>query len=114
MKPIKIETERLLLRPLTADDLDAIHSLWTDADVRKYLWDDRVISREQAEEVITSSIESFEENCFGFWAVLPKDEESLIGFCGFRFFGDAREVEILYGLAPARWAGGSPPKPRTR
>jgi RimJ/RimL family protein N-acetyltransferase len=101
-----IETERLRLRPLAAEDLDALHQLWTDADVRKYLWDDRVISREQAEEVIASSIESFEANGYGFWAVLPKDEEAIIGFCGFRLFGDAREIEILYGLAPSRWGRG--------
>ena len=51
MKHIKIETERLRLRPLTANDLEDLHLLWTDADVRKYLWDDQVISREQAEEI---------------------------------------------------------------
>jgi [ribosomal protein S5]-alanine N-acetyltransferase len=106
MKLIKIETERLRLRPLTTNDLDDLHRLWTDADVRKYLWDDQVISKEQAEEVITSSIESFETNGFGFWAVLPKDEESLIGFCGFRFFGEAQEIEILYAVAPANWGQG--------
>ena len=94
------------MRPLTADDLDALHLLWTDADVRKYLWDDQVISKEQVEEVITNSIDSFETNGFGFWAVLPKDKESLIGFCGFRIFGDAQEIEILYGLAPADWGKG--------
>ena len=106
MKLIKIETERLRLRPLAADDLDALHLLWTDADVRKYLWDDQVISKAQAGEVITSSNESFNANGFGFWAVLPKDEESLIGFCGFRFFGDAQEIEILYGLSPVHWGQG--------
>ncbi len=94
------------MRPLTADDLDALHLLWTDADVRKYLWDDQVISRKEAEEVIKGSLESFEAHGFGFWAVLPKDKESLIGFCGFRFFGDAREIEILYGLSPAYWGQG--------
>ena len=106
MKHVKIETERLHLRPLSTDDLEALHLLWTDADVRKYLWDDQVISKEQAEEVITSSIESFDTNGFGFWAVLPKGEESLIGFCGFRFFGDDRDIEILYGLASAKWGQG--------
>lgn len=106
MELIKIETERLRLRPLNVNDLDDLHLLWTDADVRKYLWDDQVISREQAQEVVTSGIESFEAHGFGFWAVLPKDEESLIGFCGFRFFGAAQEIEILYGVAPASWGQG--------
>jgi len=35
-----IETERLLLRPLTADDLDAFHAIHAFADVVRYLYFD--------------------------------------------------------------------------
>ena len=106
MKPATIETERLRMRPWSMDDLDDLHRLWIDPDVRKYLWDDTVISREQAAAVIESSIESFKTHGFGLWSLFPKIGESLIGFCGFRFFGDAEEIEILYGVAPAYWGQG--------
>jgi hypothetical protein len=36
--------------PFASEDLDALHALWTDPDVRRYLWDDIVISRERAAE----------------------------------------------------------------
>jgi RimJ/RimL family protein N-acetyltransferase len=38
--------------------------------------------------------------------VFCKAEKPLIGFCGFRLFGEAREVELLYGIAPAEWGRG--------
>jgi ribosomal-protein-alanine N-acetyltransferase len=94
------------MRPFTLGDLDELHRLWTDPGVRKYLWDDTVISREQAEAVIASSIDSSASHGFGLWSVYPKDEAALIGFCGFRLFGEPQEVEILYGVAPSHWGQG--------
>ena len=57
-----IDTARLRLRPYRASDLDALHRLWTDAGVRRYLWDDRVIERDESEPVhsepmITSTVD---------------------------------------------------------
>jgi len=106
MKFTEIETSPLRLRPFTLDDVDDLHRLWIDPQVRKYLWDDIVITREQALSVVNGSIENFETHGFDMWGVLPKDREVLIGFCGFRFFGDPPEVEILFGIAPAYWGQG--------
>lgn len=106
MRPVEIQTERLRLRPFTAEDLDDLYRLWIDPGVRKYLWDDTEISRAQAMEVIASSLESFEAHGFGMWAVYPKDESELIGFCGLRLFGEPQEVEILYGISTERWGQG--------
>jgi len=39
-------------------------------------------------------------NGFGLWAVFFKEKTELIGFCGFRFFGEPPEIEILYSIAP--------------
>jgi len=45
-----LRTPRLVLVPFAPEDLDALHALWTDEHVRRYLWDDIVISRERATE----------------------------------------------------------------
>ncbi len=102
----RLETRRLRLRPYGVEDVDGLHRLWTDPEVKRYLWDDDVISRERAESVVRESIACFEAHSFGQWVVLPRRGETLIGFCGFRFFGDKREVELLYGIAPAYWGQG--------
>ena len=99
-------TGRLRLRPLVSDDLDVLHSLWTGPEVRAFLWDGAIISRERTAGVIASSEVDFATHGFGLWAVLPREEDTLIGFCGLRRFGEPPEVEILYGLFPMYWGRG--------
>lgn len=101
-----IETAHLWLRPATMDDLDALHVLWTDPDVRGYLWDDEVIPRSRAKDAVEDSARSFERHGFGLWVALEKSGEGLVGFCGLRYLDDAPEVEVLYGVAPSRWGRG--------
>ena len=99
-----IRTPRLLLRPCAPCDLDSLHRLWTDPEVRRYRWDDVVISRECAAEVLSGSIESFTKHNFGFWAVMPSEAFPLIGFCGFRMTDGS--PELLFGIAPEYWSRG--------
>ncbi len=69
-----IETAQLRLRPFRLEDLDALHRLWTEPEVRRYLWDGEVITRDRVESLIKISITSFEDHGFGLWAVLPREE----------------------------------------
>ena len=103
----EIATPRLLLRPLAPEDLDAVHRLWTDPDVRRYLWDGEEIPREKARTMIVRSMESFEEHGYGLWAAIDKGSGALIGFCGFWPSGeDGRGGELLYGIATQSWGEG--------
>jgi [ribosomal protein S5]-alanine N-acetyltransferase len=110
MNEVHLETARLLMRPFVLSDLDALHCMWTDPEVRRYLWDDKIISRETAREVIEGSLENFEQRGFGFWILSLKNDSQLIGFGGLRQFkleeSGADEIEILYGLAPNYWGRG--------
>lgn len=103
----QLETVRLSLRPFVAKDVDDLHQLWTDPDVRRYLWDNLTISRDQAEAEIIKSTESFNNRGFGCWSVFLKENDAaLIGFCGLRVFGTPDEIEILYGIHPSHWGKG--------
>jgi len=105
-----LESRRLSLLPFALTDLDYLHALWIEPEVRRYLWDDELIPRELAEEVIASSIASFAQHGFGFWKVVRRDSGRPAGFCGLRHFENevvgASEVEILYGLTAAEWGQG--------
>jgi RimJ/RimL family protein N-acetyltransferase len=104
--PETIDTSRLRLRPCTADDAGALHRLWTHPDVRRHLWDDEVISPARARATLAAGIASFADAGYGLWAVLPRDGDALIGFCGLRRVPATGDVELVYGLAPERWRGG--------
>jgi ribosomal-protein-alanine N-acetyltransferase len=101
-----IDTARLRLRPYRDSDVDALHRLWTDPDVRRYLWDDKVIAHDVAAETMRASMTSTAQHGFGHWAVCLSGHDELIGFCGLKFLDDIPEVELLYGLAPAYWHRG--------
>ena len=101
-----METERLVLRPFTATDLDALHALWTDPDVRRYLWDNRELSRDDTSEIIEKSIELHREEAAGLWAVERKGKPGLVGFGGYWYFGEPPQLQILFGLQPEHWGMG--------
>jgi [ribosomal protein S5]-alanine N-acetyltransferase len=101
----QLTTDRTVLRPLEESDISVMHALWTDAGVRKYLWDDAVISGEQAAEVIAASSGHFHRHQFGLWAVCERLTGDLVGFCGFRP-AESGEPELLYGLWPRYWGQG--------
>ncbi|MYG14759.1 MAG: GNAT family N-acetyltransferase, partial [Gammaproteobacteria bacterium] len=50
-----LQTKRLTLRPLAEADLSALHRFWTQPDVRRYLWDNEIISIERVAEIVASS-----------------------------------------------------------
>ena len=102
----QIRTQRLRLRPLRLGDLDDLYRLWVDRGVRRYLWDDHVISRDRARAEIERSMGSFERSGFGQWGVFRFRGRKLIGFCGLRHVGAMPEIELLYGLAPSCWGQG--------
>ena len=101
-----LETARLELAPWHIRDIDALHALWTDADVRRWLWDGEIISREQAESTVLASIREAEESGIGMWCVRLRGKNEVIGFCGFRSIEDTRDIELMYGFLPAHWRQG--------
>jgi ribosomal-protein-alanine N-acetyltransferase len=104
-----LESARLRLRPFRREQVADLHRLWTDPDVRRYLWDDRVISMAEAAEVVEAMLELDATHGLGMWALFRKEDgptADLIGFCGFRFVGDSTVVELLYGLLPSCWGQG--------
>ena len=101
-----LRTARLTLRPYSLDDIDALHALWIDADVRRYLWDNEAIPRERAEATIRGAVESAERDGIGQWVVCDAATNAVAGFCGFIRRDAGEDPELMYGLAPAFWGRG--------
>jgi ribosomal-protein-alanine N-acetyltransferase len=101
-----IRTERLTLMPFAPEDVDALHDLLTDGDVRRHLLDDAVVSRDWVEEEVVSSQARFLESGCGLWTMAERTQDHLVGFVGFRPFFDPPELQLLYGLRPSLWGRG--------
>lgn len=100
-----LATGRLTLRPATLDDLAALHAIFTDARVRRWLFDDRVVSEAAAREIVEASTASFAGRGFGQWVLLEPGRAELLGCAGL-FTADGVEIEILYAVHPAHWGRG--------
>jgi len=106
-----MRTERILLRPWTRDDVDALHALWTAPDMRRYLWDDIVITRQTAEQLVESHLLAADKDGIGYWALhtspaISVPEPPIAGFCGFRRINEGSGIELMYGLQVAHWGKG--------
>ena len=99
-----LETGRLRLRPFAPGDVDVLYAQWTDPDVRRYLWDGRVIERDEVVAVVEESIGAFETRGLGFWVI--EEAGRVVGFTGFRPIPDATDIELYYGLERACWGRG--------
>lgn len=113
MQPI-LNTARLTLRPVAEDDLDQLWALWTDPQVRQFLWDDVVIGHDRARETIRD-FAALTAHGLGLWAmVLRETAGHLIGCAALTRVSTAAQyyppiagaVEPLVALAPERWRQG--------
>ena len=89
----------LELRPVQMDDLQVAHSLWTNSNVRFFLFDDREISEDEARLLIEASLRSFEERGYGVWLAYSRETAALTGFAGF-ISSDDESPNLVYGVHP--------------
>lgn len=99
-----LATPRLRLSPFQPSEAGALHDIWTEPEVRLFLWDDQVIPPEQTAEIVERSGEMFREKGFGLWSIRLHNGD-LIGFGGFWHFREPPELELILGVAP--WLHGT-------
>lgn len=75
-----IETNRLILREMTAEDYEALYTVLADSDIMQhypYAFDEA-----RVRGWITRNIERYQIFGFGLWAVCLKETGEMIGDCG--------------------------------
>ena len=93
-----LSSERLQLIPFTESDIDLLHDLFTDAYIRKYLWDDQIVPREETVNIIQQNQISMQHRGWGLWGLQLHGDERIIGFAGLWIFFDEQQPQLLYAL----------------
>ena len=101
-----IETERLLLRPFTTDDLDEFALLCADPEVMRYIGNGEPQPRERVEIRFNALIKHWNDHGFGPFAVTTKPSSEFAGFCGLQHLDDTAEIEVGYRLGKRFWGMG--------
>ena len=105
-----LETERLVLRRFTADDVDDLVALDSDPAVMRYINGGRPTSRDEIEsEVLPAFLAYYERYAgYGFWAAVERSTGRFVGWFHFRPVQGAPtdEVELGYRLRRSAWGKG--------
>ncbi|GAB4586148.1 GNAT family N-acetyltransferase [Nocardia sp. IFM 10818] len=100
-----LTSERLSLRPVTAEDHEVLLAHWTDSRVREFLFDGGVPAASEIAEAIDGSVRTFASEGYGIWLVRLRDSGEPIGVAGLRPL-DELGLEVFYSLSPLVWGRG--------
>lgn len=103
---MQLETERLLIRPYTTDDLPELIAMRSDPQVYRYLGG---LERQNPAEVTKRMdfyLDCYERFGFGMSAVVWKENGETIGGSGLQPLEDTGEIEVGYSLKPSYWRRG--------
>jgi len=108
MEPVKLESERLLIRPFKIGDEQAMFELNSNPLVQKYTGDTLVTTKEQAEDVFHNTVlKDYEMYGYVRFAVIHKPDQKLIGFTGIKYLPEANgESDLGYRFLPEYWGKG--------
>jgi RimJ/RimL family protein N-acetyltransferase len=103
-----LETQRLLLRHLVMDDLDALFALYSDEEIRRFFPEGTLTYEETREELewFLHGHPSHPE--LGLWATIYRETDEFIGRCGLLpwTIDGRQEVEVAYLLDKKVWGQG--------
>jgi ribosomal-protein-alanine N-acetyltransferase len=100
-------TERLSYRPLEPTDADALHAVWGDPEVMRYLPSDASASVAETAERVERHVSRFAETGYGLCAVVEREDRRVVGTCGlFPVEWVGPEVEVAYHFARDVWNRG--------
>ena len=104
---IVAETSRLILRYFIPDDIDALFAILSDPEVMRYSVSG-VKTRSQTADFLDLVIDYYRQYNYSLYAVIFKETNQLIGFCGLLPWKleHRSEIEIGYRLAKEYWGKG--------
>lgn len=103
----KIDTSRLSLRSISAEDVDDFYEIYSNPEVMRYWSTPPLPNREAASKLIIEIQEGFERRQLLKWGIALRSDDTLIGSVTL-FHPDFthRRAEIGYALGRAHWGQG--------
>ncbi|MDR2236406.1 MAG: GNAT family N-acetyltransferase [Chryseobacterium sp.] len=108
---MKIETQRLILRPLEDSDAERMFLLDSNPEVMKYIGMPTLTELDETREVIAFIRKQYTDNGVGRLAVVEKETGLLIGWSGLKLLtqpinGYSNILDLGYRFIPESWGKG--------
>ncbi|MEO4054679.1 GNAT family protein [Solibacillus sp. CAU 1738] len=102
-----LETERLVLREITKDDVVDIFACFSNDEVTRYYGQESLLNIEQAEAFVDFFSKSFTQKRGVRWGIERKGTTGIIGTIGFNnWTSKHKRAEIGYEIHPDHWKKG--------
>lgn len=104
--PQILETPRLILRELSADDVEALGSVLSDPETMRFY--PAPLAHTGVEEWIARNLRRYANDGHGLWAMVLKANGELVGDCGLtvQSVDGTDEIEIGYHVRRDHWGQG--------
>lgn len=101
-----LETERLVLRAFSSDDLDSYFAMTSDPETVRYIGDGQSLSKELAWQSLAYLLGHWQMTGFGAWAIEDKATGELIGRVGLYQPCGWPGIELGWLIDRAHWRQG--------
>lgn len=107
---VKLETKRLILRPITLDDVEDFYEMDSNPKVHLFLGNNPVTSIKQSQSAIQGILQQYKDYGIGRLAMIKKDTGEFVGWSGLKFERELRKefdyYDIGYRLKEEFWGNG--------
>ncbi|PZR08277.1 MAG: N-acetyltransferase [Flavobacterium psychrophilum] len=100
-----ITTQRLHLRQLTPNDAENFYLLNADPEVIRYTGDGAFANIEAAKQFL-EGYNHYEKYGFGRWAVIRREDNDFLGWCGLKYTPETDEYDIGFRFFKKYWNQG--------
>ncbi len=104
----EIHTERLLLRRPIAEDAAATFAIHGDPATHKYASHGPDPDLATSEKMLRTWLQQWQDDGYGYWAVVLPSINEIIGFGGLRHFewNERNMLNLYYRFTPSAWGHG--------
>jgi ribosomal-protein-alanine N-acetyltransferase len=100
-----LTTPRLNLRQLTPADAERFYLLNADPEVIRYTGDAAFAAMDEAKEFL-EAYDHYSNYGFGRWAVIRKEDNEFLGWCGLKYTPETDEYNIGFRFFKKYWNQG--------
>lgn len=108
---IFVETDRILMRGLVREDVDAFFEMDSDPEVHTYLGKKPITSKQEALDMIDFIRQQYLDYGIGRWAIIDKETNEFVGWGGMKYRTDVTNghtnyYDVGYRLLRKYWGKG--------
>lgn len=101
----RIETERLILRPMNCEDIESVYEMRRDKEIMRFIREP-VTDQREAENWINLISSRWTKDRIGFCSLIEKESGKFAGWCGLWQLKESGEIEVGYAITKKFWGKG--------